>query len=227
MKPGMRAVVGAAIIRDGRVLAARRTTPAELAGRWELPGGKVEPGESPDGALVREVAEELDCRIQVTGWLDGAVPIAQTHVLTVAAARLTSGEPTPTEHDLVRWLSADELGDVDWLEPDRPFLPELAALLRGSSAGRGPRAIFFDADDAEAVRARLESDGYAARVVRERLAGEDDDEDHPWAVLSDAPDFALELLVDEHDGWLDEPEPDEPARRPLDLPSAPKRRKPQ
>ena len=185
------------------------------------PRRKVEPGESPDGALVREVAEELDCRIQVTGWLDGAVPIAQTHVLTVAAARLTSGEPSPTEHDLVRWLSADELEEVDWLEPDRPFLPELAALLRGSPEAGAPRAIFFDEDAARAVRARLESDGYGARVVRELLAGEDDDEDHPWAVLSDAPGFVLELLVDEHDGWLDHP--DEAPRRPLDLPSAPKR----
>ena len=65
------------------------------------------------------------------------------------------------------------------------------------------RGIFFDEDDAQAVVARLTADGFAARVVRERLAGEDDDEDHPWAVLTDAPDVALELLVDQYDGWLD------------------------
>ena len=52
-------VVGAAVVRDGRVLACRRTTPPEAAGRWEFPGGKVEPGESPDAALVRELHEEL------------------------------------------------------------------------------------------------------------------------------------------------------------------------
>ena len=66
------------------------------------------------------------------------------------------------------------------------------------------RAIFFDEDDARAVVARLRADGFEADVARERLAGEDDDEDHPWAVLSDAPAFMLEVLVDAHDGWLDE-----------------------
>ena len=66
------------------------------------------------------------------------------------------------------------------------------------------RAIFFDEDDARAVVARLRADGFEANVERERLAGEDDDEDHPWAVVSDAPAFMLEVLVDTHDGWLDE-----------------------
>jgi 8-oxo-dGTP diphosphatase len=121
----MAAVVGAAIIRDGRVLAARRTTPAEAAGRWELPGGKVEAGETPGDALVREIAEELGCAVEVTGWLPGAVGIGDRHVLTVALARLVDGEPHPHEHDQVRWLAADELGYVDWLEPDRPFLAHL------------------------------------------------------------------------------------------------------
>ena len=121
----MAAVVGAAIIRDGCVLAARRTFPAEAAGRWEFPGGKVEPGETPEAALVREVAEELGCTIEVTGWLPGEVGIGEHHALTVAHARLVDGEPDPHEHDEVRWLSAGELEDVDWLEADRPFLPHL------------------------------------------------------------------------------------------------------
>ena len=87
------------------------------------------------------------------------------------------------------------------------------------------RGIFFDEDDARAAVARLIADGYDAHVERERLAGEDDDEDHPWAVLTDAPDIVLELLVEEHDGWLDA---DEGARQappvpPLDLPAAPRR----
>ena len=86
------------------------------------------------------------------------------------------------------------------------------------------RAIFFDEDDARAVAARLLADGFEASVARERLAGEDDDEGHPWAVLSDAPEFLVELLVDEHDGWLDveDAEPASPLP-PLDLPAAPKR----
>lgn len=117
--------MGAAILRDGRVLAARRTSPADAAGRWEFPGGKVEPGETPEAALVREVVEELGCRVEVTGWLVGEVAIGRSHTLFVALARLVDGEPDPVEHDLVRWLGAAELGDVDWLEADRPFLAEL------------------------------------------------------------------------------------------------------
>jgi hypothetical protein len=90
------------------------------------------------------------------------------------------------------------------------------------------RAIFFDEDDARAVVTRLRADGFEADVARERLAGEDDDEDHPWAVLSDAPAFMLEVLVDTHDGWLDEGEvPDAggalPAPPPVHLPTAPRR----
>jgi 8-oxo-dGTP diphosphatase len=90
------------------------------------------------------------------------------------------------------------------------------------------RAVFFDEEDAAAVAGRLRADGFEAELVRERLAGEDDDEDHPWAVLSDAPELMVELLVDEHDGWLDREEADgdaaaPPAVPPLDLPAAPKR----
>lgn len=120
-----RLVIGAAVLRGGTVLTARRLWPAAAAGRWEFPGGKVEPGETPDAALVREVREELGCDIEVTGWLAGAAPIGERHELRVATARLLAGEPAPHEHDLVRWLGPDELDDVDWLDPDRPFLAEL------------------------------------------------------------------------------------------------------
>jgi len=122
-------VVGAAIIRHGCVLAARRTAPAAAAGRWEFPGGKVEPGERRVEALTREVTEELGCAVEVTGWLDGDSPIGGTHVLRVATAVLLDGEPVPVEHDEVRWLAPEELDDVDWLEPDRPFLTELRETL--------------------------------------------------------------------------------------------------
>lgn len=121
----MVSVVAAAILRDGRVLAARRTTPAETAGRWELPGGKVEEGEDAEEALVREIAEELGCTITVTTWLPGRVAIGDRHELSAAVCALVEGEPQPTEHDRVRWLAADELDQVDWLEPDRPFLAHL------------------------------------------------------------------------------------------------------
>jgi len=127
----MQRVVGAAIVRDGRLLAARRTAPADSAGRWELPGGKVEPGETPEAALVREIAEELGVTVEVDRWLTGSAPIGTTYELVVAVVTLTTGEPAPVEHDRVRWLSGGELDEVDWLEPDRPFLAQLRPLLLG------------------------------------------------------------------------------------------------
>lgn len=127
----MALVVGAAIVHQRRVLAARRTAPHEAAGRWEFPGGKVEPGEAPDEALVREIAEELECGIEVTGWLDAVVPLPGGHELSVAVAALVRGVPVPLEHDQLRWLAADELGEVDWLDADRPFLAELTEILAG------------------------------------------------------------------------------------------------
>jgi 8-oxo-dGTP diphosphatase len=128
--PPRQLVVGAAIIRDGAVLAARRTAPADAAGRWEFPGGKVEPGESAEVALVREIAEELGCRMEVTGWLPGTALIGAAYELRVACGVLTEGEPTPAEHDLIRWVSAEELDALDWLDPDRPFLAALRERLR-------------------------------------------------------------------------------------------------
>jgi 8-oxo-dGTP diphosphatase len=124
-----RVVVGAAIVRDGRVLACRRTAPAPAAGRWELPGGKVEPGETPEAALLREVREELGCEIAFVRWLKAQAAIGVDLALQAAFATLVAGEPVPVEHDAVRWLAADELDDVDWLDPDRPFLDEIHASL--------------------------------------------------------------------------------------------------
>ncbi len=85
------------------------------------------------------------------------------------------------------------------------------------------RGIFFDEGDARAAADRLRADGYHAQVDRERLSGEDDDEDHPWAVATDAPEIALDLLVERYDGWLDLGESTPPPTPPLDLPTAPKR----
>ncbi|PWN02289.1 hypothetical protein DJ010_14340 [Nocardioides silvaticus] len=83
------------------------------------------------------------------------------------------------------------------------------------------RGIFFDEDDARAAALVLARGGFEATVVRERLAGEDDDEDHPWAVVTDAPMIQLEMLVETYDGWLDLD--DETPAAPLPLPDQPKR----
>ena len=125
----VRVVVGAAIVRDGRVLAARRSAPPELAGGWEFPGGKVEPGESEPSALVRECREELGVRVTV-GELLGSAPLSRGFVLHVYLAALVAGEPRPLQdHDELRWLAADELDSVDWLPAERPALAAVAALL--------------------------------------------------------------------------------------------------
>ena len=121
-------VVGVAIRRGGRVLAARRVT-----GGWEFPGGKVETGETPEQAAVREIREELGCGVVVTGWLEPEpgfeVEIRPGLRLRVATATLETGEPVPRpdEHDAIRWLAADELGEVAWLPADRPFVAVLGA----------------------------------------------------------------------------------------------------
>jgi 8-oxo-dGTP diphosphatase len=123
-------VVGAAIIRHNTLLVARRTKPPEAARRWELPGGKVEAGGDPGDALVREIAEELGCRVRVETWLDGEQPIGSSYLLRAARCTLVEGDPRPgDDHDELRWLTPEVLDDVDWLEPDRPFLGRLREIL--------------------------------------------------------------------------------------------------
>ena len=122
-------VVGAALVRDGRVLASRRTEPPRLAGMWEFPGGKVEDGESDEQALLRELREELEVEASVGVRLGGDLLIGDTAVLRVYLCRLVSGEPALVDHDEHRWLAHHELDDVAWLPVDLPLLDELRILL--------------------------------------------------------------------------------------------------
>ncbi|HEY7815773.1 MAG TPA: (deoxy)nucleoside triphosphate pyrophosphohydrolase [Nakamurella sp.] len=124
-------VVAGAIVHDGRLLAARRTRPAELAGRWELPGGKADPGEREADALVRELREELGVDVEVGSRIGPDVELGDRTVLRCLSARPV--DPTtpiePAEHDQIRWLAADELDDVDWLDADRRLLAHLRSAL--------------------------------------------------------------------------------------------------
>ncbi|MEV1058900.1 (deoxy)nucleoside triphosphate pyrophosphohydrolase [Micromonospora chalcea] len=124
-------VVGAAIIEGGRVLACERSAPPEVAGRWEFPGGKVEPGEAETDALARECAEELGVRVAVGTRVGRDVRMAHGRsVLRVYAARLLHGDqPKALEHAELRWLSAAELDSVDWLPADVPIVAALRPLL--------------------------------------------------------------------------------------------------
>nr|WP_245244946.1 (deoxy)nucleoside triphosphate pyrophosphohydrolase [Streptomyces palmae] len=129
-------VVGGALIDGGRLLAARRSAPPELAGRWELPGGKAEPGETPRQALVRELREELGVEAEPLEALPGEWPLKPGYVLRVWTAALRSGEPRPLEdHDELRWLTPDTVYEVDWLEPDLPAVAEVVRRLREGRTG--------------------------------------------------------------------------------------------
>jgi 8-oxo-dGTP diphosphatase len=126
----MRVVVAGAVLRDGRLLAARRSAPPELAGRWELPGGKVEPGESEEEALVRELREELGIQVVPLQRIPGEWLLRPGLLLRAWTARLLSGVPQPLQdHDQLRWLTPDSLGTVPWLDQDRPAVAWAAARL--------------------------------------------------------------------------------------------------
>lgn len=119
-------VVGAVIVRDGRILCALRER-GPLAGTWEFPGGKIEPGETAAEALVREVDEEIDCRVRV-----GELVATTRYVYDFAVVKLTTfycelveGEPVCTEHAALQWLTATEFADLDWAPADLPAVARL------------------------------------------------------------------------------------------------------
>ena len=124
-------VVAAAVLHQGRVLVQQRAHPPLTAGRWELPGGRVEPNESARDALVRECREELAVEIVPGEQLGPDVPLPGGYLLRVHLARLAdpAARPVPIEHAALRWVDATELASLDWLDADRTLLPHLAPLL--------------------------------------------------------------------------------------------------
>jgi 8-oxo-dGTP diphosphatase len=117
-------VVGAVIVREGLILCAQRGQEGSLPGLWEFPGGKVEPGESQQTALAREIAEELGCTVVV-----GEKVTTTSHDyefgqvwLTTFYCRLADGEPSPSEHAALRWMGPDELLALEWAPADVPAL---------------------------------------------------------------------------------------------------------
>lgn len=135
-------VVGTALVRAGRVLAAQRAEPEALRGHWEFPGGKVDPGEAPEQAVVRECQEELGVTVRPLRRLGSEVafPPGDGHtrpaVLWLWHAELVLGEPRPLEHLSLRWLAAEELRPLDWLPADVPLLDAVEPLLSPSGTRR-------------------------------------------------------------------------------------------
>lgn len=115
-------VVGAVIVRNGLVLCAQRGPGGTLAGLWEFPGGKIEAGESAEGALSREISEELKCTVDV-----GERVTVTTHEydfgvveLTTFFSNLRNGEPVAGEHSRIEWLAPDQLTQLEWAPADVP-----------------------------------------------------------------------------------------------------------
>lgn len=139
-EPARTLVVAAVLVDDlqhpGRLLAARRRTPPELAGRWEFPGGKVHPGEAARDALRRELAEELQISVTLGAELPGPPegdlwPISAAYEMRLWFAAVSGGVATITGgHDELRWLTFAELGTVLWLEADQAVAALLTEMFR-------------------------------------------------------------------------------------------------
>lgn len=120
-------VVGAVLVKDNKVLAAQRSHNMLLPGMWEFPGGKIEPGETPQQALARELQEELKCVASVGNHVETTEYEYEFGIviLTTFYCELQSGEPTLTEHSDIRWLPASELKRLEWAPADIPAVEKV------------------------------------------------------------------------------------------------------
>jgi 8-oxo-dGTP diphosphatase len=133
-------VSAAVIFRDGKVLAGQRKRGGDHALKWEFPGGKVEPGESPQRALVRELREELSIEAEIGAELSRdryEYPGGRSVDLLFFAVERFSGEPVPSAFEQIRWIEPEALPSLDFLEGDVEFVERLA---RGEFLGSAPRS---------------------------------------------------------------------------------------
>ena len=122
-------VVAGAMIAGNALLVAQRAQPPELAGLWELPGGKVATGETDEAALARELKEELGVDVTVGARLGIDVALNPTTALRAYLVTQTGGMLHPIDHRALKWITVDELDDLDWVPADRTWLAELKQAL--------------------------------------------------------------------------------------------------
>ncbi|WP_411954223.1 (deoxy)nucleoside triphosphate pyrophosphohydrolase [Alkalibacillus sp. S2W] len=120
-------VVGAVIIKDDKILCAQRGDKSTLAYKWEFPGGKVEPNETPQDALKREIDEEFQCQIHIGDQVEHTVYEYDFGIihLTTFYCTLVEGEPILTEHVKIDWLASNELSLLDWAPADIPAIEQI------------------------------------------------------------------------------------------------------
>lgn len=124
-------VVAAIIIHNNKVFATQRGY-GEFKGSWEFPGGKIEPGETPQKALVREIREELDTEIIVGDLLETVEYDYPGFHLSMDCflCAVQSGNLVLKEHEAARWLTVETLDKVDWLPADRSLIEIIRNILR-------------------------------------------------------------------------------------------------
>ena len=132
-RTGNTVLVAAGVLeRGGRILAARRKKGTHLEGHWEFPGGKIEPDESPEECLVRELSEEIGVRVRprkIREVVFHRYP-GKSVLLLFYDCELLEGEPRPLECDEVRWIALEDLPSLDWAPADVAFVRRLAETAR-------------------------------------------------------------------------------------------------
>jgi 8-oxo-dGTP diphosphatase len=123
-------VVAAVICKDGQIFATQRGY-GEFKDGWEFPGGKMEPGETPQEALVREIQEELDTEIKVGDLLDTVEYDYPKFHLTMHCfwCNIQSGTLVLKEHEAAKWLTKEQLNSVDWLPADLGVVEKISAFI--------------------------------------------------------------------------------------------------
>ncbi|MGF9943003.1 (deoxy)nucleoside triphosphate pyrophosphohydrolase [Priestia megaterium] len=123
----MKKVVAAIIKEKDQLLIAQRHSKDPLAGKWEFPGGKLEPGETPEECLVREIREELRVEIEIRSFYDDNVYGSKDQAIHLLFywAEVVNGEVTPVVHDDIKWINIKELARFDFAPADIPIVKRL------------------------------------------------------------------------------------------------------